>query len=326
MSDCVKCEKRINDNSESSVNCVVCSKWTHVSCTKLTKQQLKSEEEACKRRAGTFKCYKCEVMSTPMKEIQKTLDKLLLASSKHSEDVKSIKEDVRKLSDSVEFCSSKFDEFKLVVEAHEKRLTSLEKETDNMKTEISQLNRARVDYNNHSRLNNIEISGLPESTAENLVEMMTTFGANIKVNIQPSDIDKIHRIPTFKKKNPRPVVVRFTSNIKKTEILEAVKLMVKEKQKITAQVFGSDNRNLVFVNHHLTPDMKYLHKLVRDCRPNLVTKTGVLENGKIWAVLNDTAKSFVYIRNMEDLNKIKSRMSTQLSGPREAKDKGPDLV
>lgn len=80
----------------------------------------------------------------------KTLNKLLLASSRQSEGVKSRKEDVRKLIGSFEFCLSKFDELKLVRYLRQmgKRLTSLEKETDIMKTEISQLEKAREDFNN----------------------------------------------------------------------------------------------------------------------------------------------------------------------------------
>lgn len=69
----------------------------------------------------------------------------------------------------------------------------------------------------YSRLNNIEIKAAPNAKYENLIEVLCRVRTRVKRQVQPSDIDKIHRIPTPKNRKANNTVAGFFSCNKKNE-------------------------------------------------------------------------------------------------------------
>jgi len=296
----VKCAKVIDDRVNKSVKCVKCEKWTHKECSGLSKAQWAQEEKVCKTGNGTFVCGICDNVD----DVRTMLSKLLAASHDHSENFCKVKKDLNELSDSVEFRSSKFDEFKVTIENHSRKIETLEKDNAALRQEVKKLSEDQEDLASHSRINNIEITGLPEERDEKPISLVTNLCENLGVDISLSDIDKLHRVNSFDKRNPRPLIVRFSTNLKKSELMTAIRSKIRENVKITARLFGINNDRLVFINHHLLPKKKFLHKPVRDLRPRII-KSGIYGNGTIWAVLNNATQSTVYIRNPCDLESIR---------------------
>jgi len=194
-----------------------------------------------------------------------------------------------------------------VTDDHEKRLKQIEKDQRATAADTQFLISSVHHLNNHSRINNIEINCLEEVQGEDLTNMLISFAGKVEVQLGVSEIDKIHRINSHNKTQARPIVARFVSNIKKTQFMEAIRNKIKKGDKITADLFGSSKKNLVFINHHQSPQMKYIYKEVRQLRPGTVAKTGYYEDGTIWATLNRPGNPSIRIRTMEGLERLKGK-------------------
>lgn len=106
---------------------------------------------------------------------------------------------------------------------------AMEQENVQIKTKIEEQNK-RIEYlEREIRRNNIVIKGVEEVENENRNSLELKFSDIIKdlsVNLNPrSDIEKIHRIGKiqFSNSSRRPILVKLSSGMKKTEIMENTK-------------------------------------------------------------------------------------------------------
>jgi CII-binding regulator of phage lambda lysogenization HflD len=135
----------------------------------------------------------------------------------------------------------------------EGKLFEKEKENDNLKSKINQLEKQLVttkedeaqnitnlkkilhdktgqlnDLEQYGRRNNIRISGISESLEKNTNESAETTTNKIlhilnekfpKINLQESDIDIAHRLGKPKDGHSRPIIVKFVSRLKRNTIM-----------------------------------------------------------------------------------------------------------
>lgn len=110
----------------------------------------------------------------------------------------------------------------------------LKKEKENTRNALEKSN-----YNEqYSRKKNIKIMGVTvfeNETEWNLTEkILTIVKENINVDIEPSEIVAIHRIPS--KHNPKPVLVKFKNNSVKTRLMRHRKVMKEQGHKLVDDV------------------------------------------------------------------------------------------
>lgn len=160
-----------------------------------------------------------------------------------------------------------------------------------------------------SRMNNLELSGIPQSKSENLVNILHTISTKVGISISPSDIDHIHRVRRYPSQNRSAdvpsqvanIIVRFTRPQKKYEMLSAVKA----RRGITTVDLNFDGPALpIYINEHLAPHNKMLYnqarRLGKDCGYAYIW----LKECKIFLRKNDSSKP-IFIANECDLSKIK---------------------
>lgn len=129
------------------------------------------------------------------------------------------------------------------------RLTS---ENKALKKENEHLSKRLGEAEQYSRVNNIEIKGVPCTKNEDCVAILKAIGDEIGCPVIDADIDVVHRVPAKHDKN---IIARFCSRTKKTDFVAKAR---KARLNTTALGFPQTQQKNVFVNEHLTPDNKRL--------------------------------------------------------------------
>lgn len=150
------------------------------------------------------------------------------------------------LSESVQVMSDLFDEMK---EKQEELLAS----NKALVARNAALEKKVADLEQYSRMNNVEIKGVPVTEKEDCAAILKTVGEAIQCPVLPTDLDVVHRVPT--KSAGKNIIARFCCREKKNEFVRKAR----KARLSTNQIgFSSENGSPVFVNDHLTVDNKKL--------------------------------------------------------------------
>lgn len=128
-----------------------------------------------------------------------------------------------------------WDENRLLSDDNEK----LRKRMYNIEFEVE----AQAQY---SRRNNVVIRGVPLEKEEKPVDLAKKIGSVCGLNLNNSDVDACHRLPSKDKSAP-PFIMKFVSRLKKDEFLKSWK-----SKKPKQSAFGGDENKKVFAEEHLT--------------------------------------------------------------------------
>ena len=104
----------------------------------------------------------------------------------------------------------------------------------------------------------MEIHGIAETTGEDIAEKVVKLGKVVNVHISPTDIDICHKTGPRNSSGPKPIIVRFKSHKKKTELYKARKHL---KSVSLNQYFHATN--VVYVDENLTYLRRKLFAKVR---------------------------------------------------------------
>ncbi|KAJ2944059.1 hypothetical protein O0L34_g8396 [Tuta absoluta] len=177
-------------------------------------------------------------------------------------------------------------------------------EVSNLKNQISNLQSDLNSVLQRDRLQNLEISGIPDKAKENLTTYMINIGKFIDVVVTSQDIDYITRAqPRTKNPNrPKTIIVKLKSRLIKDSIISAAR----GKQKILTSDIGittSGEPVQIFINEHLTPSNKLLYLQARKKKKLANCEFVWVRDGKIFARKNETSP-VIPIRSPIDLEKI----------------------
>lgn len=112
-----------------------------------------------------------------------------------------------------------------------------------------------MDLEQHSRLQNLEISGVPVTWGEDIYAVLKKVSRALDLPFNRSGISVAHRLPTPKNNRFPPTInVQFVSWSMRAEWLAAAKL----KRLQTTNLLPTFNPAPVFVNEHLTRHNKEL--------------------------------------------------------------------
>lgn len=142
--------------------------------------------------------------------------------------------------------------FNELFETVKKQNTDLAVENSALKDENGHLARRVSELEQYSRLNNVEIKGVPATKGESCLAVVQSMGDAIGCKIAPEDVDTAHRVLAKKETN---IIARFCSREKKTEFVKKAR-----KARLTTATLGfpqKDQRPL-YVNDHLTQERKRL--------------------------------------------------------------------
>lgn len=106
---------------------------------------------------------------------------------------------------------------------------------------------------------------------------------------------------------PRNVVVKLERRQQKDDIIAAIR----KRKGITAKDINMHGNHNIFINEHLSPKNKLLHKKVRDFSKEQKYKFCWVKNCKIFLRLNENS-NHICINSYSDLEKIKKRDSSAI--------------
>lgn len=170
-------------------------------------------------------------------------------------DVRKLENEVVELKKSMDFINKEFEAAKTANATLAAKNKKLEENNDTLMRKVAQLEQ-------YSRLNNLEIKGVPVTQGEDCEKIVACLGDKIGCPLKPEDIDTVHRIPT-RNSTQKNIVLRFCSRNKRSEYLSKAR---NGRPKTTDLGFTASQEAPIYVNEHLTPDNKRLFSKALDLK------------------------------------------------------------
>ena len=129
---------------------------------------------------------------------------------------------------SLQFVSSKYDDFEMQKDNLERQLDSLSHRNDDIYSYVKELEAKIEDLEQYSRRNCLILGGYEEKKQENTDSIVQdTFREKLKVELTLDDIERTHRLGGRRKQEEelepaasRPIVIKFCSYRKRQEVME----------------------------------------------------------------------------------------------------------
>nr|CAH7748265.1 unnamed protein product [Callosobruchus chinensis] len=171
-------------------------------------------------------------------------------------------------------------------------------EHSELKADVQNLNERLNDVEQTSRLNNIEVQGIPERANENLVDILKKIGDKIHLEIDPNQIDYIHRtqLNANSKTKIKNIIVRFTRRQMKENFLASVKNLRATTGSPKLLLEGLSDA--VYVNEHLTLNNKLLYRDARQAARDKHYRFVWTKNGSIFVRKDETSRIMLIKNNV----------------------------
>lgn len=308
---CSACGESFNDG----VQCVACKKRLDFGCAQISEtgwRKLGSERRAAWRCSA---CRSSSPASAPapagasepasleavLKEV-KDLRRQLVGLPTLIEDVKSIKDELKELKSSCDFPVNRLDGFAIKIAEVENRVSSVEQlqaTVSSLVADISSLKFQLSASEQRTRLNNVEIKGVPLKKDENLFSIVEAICKATNYSFPKAQINYLHRVPLHGSKE-KAIVVSFINRYVKEEFVASARAC-KTLSAASLGFVGTSQR--VFVNDHLNAESKNLLNKSKSAAKEKNFNYVWVKYGKIHVRKNETSPAFI-IYNETDLNKI----------------------
>jgi regulator of replication initiation timing len=247
-----------------------------VTVTELSKEFLISTVDSLKR----------EIMG----EIKKVI-------SENSE----IRNSLQFMSDSMDKTNSLMDTIKSQLKRYEEENQQLRRDNTELRKSVSTLEERLRNLEQHSRRQNIEIDGVPETSGESVVRILQDVAGAIGVEFKEEAVVAAHRVPSFNKKKTKPIVVRFSNYEERDKWIAGFRqVRPLAASAVNASFSGSSK---IFINEHLTPENKLFLSKVKEAARNKSYKYVWCRNGKVFIRKNESEKC-IRVEHLSDIDKL----------------------
>lgn len=252
------------------------------SCDKVFHGECVKEEVGNKKTRSAWKCKDCRVPASSQSSGKSTsssttltkqflLDVIEDLKKGFFGELKVVQQDVGEMKTSLEFLSENVDTTNKMMQEMKADLAALKRENQELRVanetlddEVGQLRDRVRTLEQYTRRNNVEISGVPVTPGEKVVEIVKDVGTALGVPLQDIDIAAAHRIPSFKKDVIPSIVVQFQHRATRDSWVDNFR---KKKTMTAREVNPAYPVNRLYVNEHLSPENKlFLARLKKKCR------------------------------------------------------------
>lgn len=272
-------------------------------------QTEKSFRKLSKEKKQSWKCCAClnetkiSTRSATNSSANTDTDTINNIQQQNNELKEYISSKLAEFSISIEFNSSVVQDLKKTIielqsmnknlEARNEQLTT---ENIEIKQEVKELKLAVIELKQYSRRTNLEISNLPETDNENIKEVLARIDDLSSTDILENLI-VAHRVPSFNKEKPKPLIIQVKTKLIRDELLKKLK-----NRKLQASEINSRFPEMpVFVNEHLTPELKQLFYHARKYKKDKEFQFCWSRDGKIF-LRKDEASRIIRINSIDDLS------------------------
>ncbi|KAJ2951606.1 hypothetical protein O0L34_g13762 [Tuta absoluta] len=211
-------------------------------------------------------------------------------------ELKSVSDQQTQLSEKHKALSARTDTVEKSCNSHKSDISSLNNQLHILQSELN-IQQQR------DRMQNLEISGIPDKSNENLTLYMINIAKYAGITITDQDIDHITRVQPRAKNSGRPklVIAKLKTRLLKDSIISGIR----NKKGVTTSDIGlSGEPKTIYVNEHLTPPNKLLYL---QAKKKMKASAGFnyvwVRDGKIFARKSDNSP-LILIRSQSDLIKI----------------------
>lgn len=301
------------DNISDGVQCGSCLNHLDYGCAQIAE---KTWRKLGNEKRSVWRCPSCRSKATsplpsPMSDLT-TMDIILKEIREMKSqlsglpslinDVKVIKGELSELKQSSDYLSGKIDDFASQMAKIQDRVAKVEdmkKTVYSLESEIHSLQLQLSVMDQRSRLNNVEIKGVPQKKDENLFSVVEALYGKTNLSYSKAQINFLHRTPLHGTKE-KSIIVSFLNRYAKEEFVAATRAC----KTLSASDLGYSNSNQrVFVNDHLNASSKILLNRTKSRAKDMKFDYVWVKHGKIHVRKNDTSPVFV-ISKEDDLNKI----------------------
>lgn len=306
--NCSACD-RLCDEENDVVNCAGgCGHSFHQNCARPKTRSARKDWccESCKPEKTSLASNKSTSSTSITKEfLINTIDAF---KEEMLNEFKQIANENAELRNSVQFLSDAVDKSNTLMADVMKELKKIQEENVKLRKENAELrgtvNHLEVRVRNleqHSRKQNIEINGLPETRNEDVNLILNDVAKAIGVEMKAEKVVAAHRVPSFNKKRISPIIVRFSTYEERNAWIAGFK----EVRPLTAdRVNSSFNSSAkVFINEHLSPENKLLLNKAKEVAKSKGYKYVWSRDGKIF-VRRESGEGYRKIELSSDLDKL----------------------
>lgn len=301
-------------NDDTDIKCTGgCDRIFHAKC-------VKGDVEGKKTRSQRdYKCRECRATSMSLKSASSVSEPTILTKDllvrvleefkrEVFEEFKSFRGEISELAESVKFLSDSVDKASVVSEKINSELLALRKENEKLAAsnailtkEVSTLKERMRDVEQYSRRTNIEISGIPVTPNENILEILKDTGKALGVELQEHHVMAAHRIPSYKRERIPSLIVQFQNKMLRDTWIGRYR----EKRSMTAnEVNVNFPKHKLYINEHLSPENKqFLYNLKQKCR-ELGYNFAWFREGKFF-VRRSSGEPCKRINTTDDISKLK---------------------
>lgn len=304
---CAVCGIHFNDG----VQCNACKSHLDFGCAQVS--------ETTWRKMGidkrtAWKCSSCRTASpspAPSSDPASLADVLaeirvvkrqLIALPGLVEDVRTIKDEMQDLKSSFEFMGTRLDNFSVKLTEVENKVSMLEDVQEiigNLEKDVLSLKAQLSVSDQRSRLNNVEIKGVPLKKDENLFSIIDAISKKINYTVPKAQINYLYRVPLHGSKD-KALVVSFTNRYTKEEFMAAARA---SKGLAAPDIGFRDSVRRIYINDHLNAEYKTLLNKAKLLAKEKGYNYIWVKFGKIHVRKNDTSPVFT-VSQESDLNKI----------------------
>lgn len=269
---CAQCKTQILED-EDSMQCDVCEKTLHNQCTKLDKKQI---DTLTANLSLEYKCFLCS--PTKSTSVERDLG-----------EIKTKLNQLDEIKETIKFMSTQYDTILKGVAKNTKKIEKLEKENNELKSEVRNL-KLSVKFLNDNRVrNDCIINGIKTNEYENAIDVVMDLAKKTGANISKQEVEEAYFLNNNATK--KSVVVKFVNNKSK-------KTLMSEKSKLRE----IEDFKSVYINDFLSRETVQLLTYAKALKS--VGYKYIFPKGGNVCAKRDTSSKQIYIKSMEHVDNI----------------------
>lgn len=306
--NCGVCGRSCDDESDQVVCVGGCGNIFHINCAQLKTRGSKKDWccETCKPDKSSAASSKSTASTAITKEfLLSTLDafksEILEMFKQNTTENAELRTSVQFLSDAVDKNNVLMGNIMKELKKTQEENLQLHKENAELRGTVNHLGVRVRNLEQHSRKQNIEIDGIPETRNEDINLLLNDVAKAIGVEMAAEKVVAAHRVPSFNKKRTSPIVVRFSTYEERNAWIAGFK----EVRPLTANKISSsfNSSAKVYINEHLSPENKLLLKRAKEVAKDKNYAYVWSRDGKIF-VRKENGERCKKIELLSDLDKL----------------------
>lgn len=312
MDTCYECARKLPAD-EDYAKCSACKGGFHYGCATVRESQFRKLSADAR---SSWRCPRCKCRSGSVTEIADS--KAETESPEYQLMKRAVREVVdqeigalkTQMTDFVNYMSQQFADLKIAMQEREKKVDECLSRMDTLTTENARLTKENEDLKmrmNHaeqySRMNCVEIRGVPEPRQENIMSTIGAVARAVNFNLEESMVDACHRLQGDQRHptEPRSIILKFVSRLQKDRFVEARKV----RRTLSTRDLdpASSIAKPIYINESLSPYNRVLFGRCREFKKENGIKFLWFKNGKIRMRREEGSKVYI-ISTVSDLNDV----------------------